>query len=217
MDPIKEAFSKIKEEISSLRLDIEQIYKSLLDLKLSNQALASSLSKDSNTKLLGPTSNSTPEALKSQNIGSSIGNRGVPTHQPTNTSTHQHTEKTPSLKELPETENSFKAINETLNSLGILQKEVIQKIKGLTSQEATVLSLFYTLDPTSLGLDHKTLAEALSLSESSIRDYVLRLIKKGIPIEKEKINNKALLLRLNPSFKELLSLESVLKIKEVSF
>ena len=39
-------------------------------------------------------------------------------------------------------------------------------------------------------VDYKTLSKRLNLTESSIRDYVGKLIKKGIPVEKTKINNK---------------------------
>ena len=64
------------------------------------------------------------------------------------------------------------------------------KFKRLTEQELLVFSKLYQLDEEMGHSDYKTLSQKLNLTESSIRDYIGRLIKKGIPVVKNKINNK---------------------------
>ena len=53
----------------------------------------------------------------------------------------------------------------------------------------------------------------MKLSESSIRDYINRLIKKGIPIQKIKQNNKIILLRVSEDLKNVVTLATIQNLR----
>ena len=53
------------------------------------------------------------------------------------------------------------------------------------------------------------------MTESSIRDYIARLINKGIPVEKTKINNKTIQLKVADSLKKAASLATILKLRDL--
>ena len=67
-----------------------------------------------------------------------------------------------------------------------LKKELKDKFKGLSKQEFSIFSALYSLEEQSKEISYKDLAISTGLTESSIRDYISRLIHKGIPIIKEK-------------------------------
>ena len=121
----------------------------------------------------------------------STGNEGVPTDKQTNQQTNQQTEKT-----------YFGDALEILNSLDNLKKEIRNKFKRITDQEFLVFSTIYQIAEETGYADYKSLSQKLNLTESSIRDYVGRLIKKGIPVEKTKINNKMIQLSVSEKLKE---------------
>ena len=117
-----------------------------------------------------------------------------------------------SINSFPE---SLDRAQELLASLDNLKKEVRLKFKRLTSQEMQVFSLLYSLEENGQIIDYKLLADTLKLSESSIRDYIIKLQKKGIPILKEKLNNKRILLHISPDLKKIASLQTILKLREI--
>jgi DNA-binding MarR family transcriptional regulator len=102
-----------------------------------------------------------------------------------------------------------------LNSLDNLKKEIRLKFKRLTEQEFLVFSTIYQLSEEKGNTDYKNLSEKLSLTESSIRDYIGRLIKKGIPVEKTKINNKTIHLSISPNLKKIASLPTILQLRAI--
>ncbi|MBU4085950.1 MAG: hypothetical protein KKB21_00045 [Nanoarchaeota archaeon] len=141
----------------------------------------------------------------------STGNRGVPTDKPTDRQTNQQTHSS-SIKSPPV---SLDRAQELLASLDSLKKEVRFKFKRLTSQEMHVFSLLYNLEESGIIVDYKILADKLKLSESSVRDYTGKIQKKGIPIIKEKLNNKRVILHISPDLKQIASLQTILKLREI--
>ena len=106
--------------------------------------------------------------------------------------------------------------HEILESLDALKKEIRLKFKRITQQEMLVFSTIYQLeeqDPNSV--TYRQIALKLKLSESSIRDYVLRMINKGIPIKKHKINNKKLILSISPELKKIATLSTIIRLREL--
>jgi len=85
----------------------------------------------------------------------------------------------------------------------------------LTDHEMLVFSTIYLLEEENLQPDYRKIAEKLSLTESSIRDYVIKLINKGIPIQKEKQNNKKILLKISPELKKITPLSSIITLREL--
>ena len=149
--------------------------------------------------------------LLSPKTGISIGNKGVPTDKPTDRQTNQHIP----LSSTNSRPISLDRAQELLESLDSLKKEVRFKFKRLTSQEMQVFSLLYNLEESGIVVDYKTLADKLNLSESSIRDYIGKIQKKGIPITKEKVNNKRILLHISEDLKKIASLNTILQLREL--
>ena len=148
----------------------------------------------------------------------STGNEGVPTDRQTDQQT-DNTSFSPinrSVKEFQkQTKTPIEDAAEILESLDGLKKEIRLKFKQLTDQEILVFSTLYQLEEERGPVDYKTLANKLGLTESSIRDYMGRLLKKGIPIEKKKINNKQIQLGVSQSLKKIASLPTILRLRDI--
>ena len=78
-----------------------------------------------------------------------------------------------------------------------------------------VFSILYQLEEEQKIVDYKTISKKLNLSESSIRDYIGRLINKKIPITKEKVGNKKVILHISKDLKQIATLSTLLKLREL--
>ncbi len=233
---IRQAFLRVKQDIFSLGNEIQQIKLELVDLKTELKLISSFIEDlrvknflnqaptDEQEKPTIPTHNPThPEtptdnlaynSLKSQYMPFSIGNGGVPTDRQTNQQTDQHIIQhitTPTKLALDKLEKA----KEILENLDALKKELRIKFKSITPQELVVFSMLYQLDDEKQEVDYKLLASRLNLSESSIRDYIIKIQKKGIPLVKEKLNNKRIILRISEELRRIASLETILKLREL--
>jgi biotin operon repressor len=73
-----------------------------------------------------------------------------------------------------------------------------------------VFSTLYALEEQNISeITYKTLSDKLVLSESSIRDYTNKLIKKGVPIDKTRQNNKIIVLKISKDLKNIASLATI--------
>jgi len=175
-----------------------------------------------------PTDKLLSQVLKRQNSSVSICNGGVPTDRQTNQQTDRHIPQHTNIEEKPafnpvqttkeshykEDINHLEKVSEILSNLDNLKKDIRRKFKALTAQEITVFSAIYTLGEQE-EVSYTKLATTLKLSESSIRDYVGKIQKKGIPIIKEKLNNKLVVLKISPELKKVASLDTILKLREI--
>jgi hypothetical protein len=210
MDQIKSAFQKVKQDMDSMKEEIDLLKQIIQDLtsQISKMSLKEPvLSPTHNPQIsTNPTHNPTHDmalkALKTQNLGISTGNDGVPTDRQTDRQTNQQTENT-----------SFGEALDILNSLDNIKKEVRNKFKRITEQEFLVFSTIYQLSEEAGYVDYKTLSQKLNLTESSIRDYTGRLIKKGIPVEKKRINNKIIQLSISEKLKKIASLPAIFQLR----
>jgi hypothetical protein len=152
------------------------------------------------------------KGLKSQNIRFSTGNEGVPTDKQTN----QQTDKQTPITEDLSIETNIKEAKIMLDSLDRLKREIRQKFKRLTPQEMIVFSTIYELEETDKdNVTYREVAKKLKLSESSIRDYALRIISKGIPIKKQKIDNKKIILSISPELKKIATLSTIIQLRDL--
>jgi len=242
---IKEAFERVKEDIFNLSNEISQLKTEFFDVKqllntINNELNSiklnqiyekSPLANPTNnpinpTNSFNPTDNPTVpreiKGLKYQNLGISTRNGGVPTDKPTNQQTDNPTdfiwnksEKT-SKNDSKNLHNQILNATEILNSLDNLRKEIRLKFKTITNQEMLVFSTVYELEQNyPEGVEYDQIALKLRLSSSSIRDYVQRLITKGVPILKNKINNKKILLKISPELKKIATLDTIIKLREL--
>ena len=227
---LKIAFSRVKEdmiylgnEINSLKYEIQEIKSILSSLQVdfhSQKALPTDKQTLQQTNpQVNPAYSNIPThiptvpqeigGLKDQNIPFSTGNEGVPTDKQTNQQTDQ---QTPFNEE--NIEQNLQKANIILDSLDKIKKEIRQKFKRLTPQEMSVFSSIYQLEETDPeNATYKQIAATLRLSESSIRDYVLKIIDKGIPIKKHKIDNKKVILTISPDLKKIATLSTIIQLR----
>jgi len=162
--------------------------------------------------------------LKYPNLDISSGNRGVPTDRQTNQQTDNYREfsvdkpyftSQSAIGEKP-LKKQIQDAEDILNSLDALKKEIRLKFKQITSQEMLVFSTIYAFEEQfPEGVEYKRVASKLQLSESSIRDYIQKLISKGIPVDKVKLNNKKILLRISPKLRNIAPLDTLIKLREL--
>ena len=160
--------------------------------------------------------------LNDQIYGISIGNQGAQTDRQTDRQTNKSSDNQNMGQNIIQNK-SFQvtkkdeedSVLKTLNSLDNLKKEIRLKFKRLTEQELLVFSTIYQLEEELGYSDYKSLSKRLKLTESSIRDYVSRLISKNIPIEKNKINNKEIKLGISSSLKKITSLNTILQLRDL--
>jgi len=223
MDPIKDSFNKVKEDMNSLKQEINFLRESLSETRGQIKDICEILNKiiekqASTHSLLNQTlsthSSTLPQeigGLKSQNLAISTGNEGVPTDRQTNQQTDKQTQKQEKIQERFSVDNAARI----LESLDSIKKEIRFKFKRLTEQEWLIFSTLYQLDEQYGPTEYKTLSERLKLTESSIRDYIRRLIKKGIPVEKTKINNKTIQLSISQNLKKIASLSTIIQLRDL--
>jgi len=229
MDEIKRAFQKVKADTDFLFQELDKIKTELSETRQEmikicrilgqiNEKISEKPQKPTPTQppkksavsTHYPTHNYPLEALNPQNMLISTGNQGVPTDKQTNQQTdiqHQISSKIE--------ENSIDNAAKILDSLDSIKKEIRLKFKQLTDQEVLVFSTLYQIDDETGPTNYKTLSQKLNLTESSIRDYVGRLIKKGIPVDKKRINNKTILLSVSPNLKKIASLSTILQLRDL--
>jgi hypothetical protein len=222
MDSVKEAFYRVRQDIGSLNQEISQLkgefkeIKERIDNFLTIYESKNKVSIPTNQQIIPTTPTQTPtdntpfKPLKTQNIGISTGNDGVPTDRQTNQQTNQHIQN-----ELKATKNTLETASEILNSLDKIKKEIRLQFKGVTEQEMLVFSMIYQISEETGFTDYKTIAKRLNLTESSIRDYVGKLIKKGIPVDKKKINNKTIHLSVSENLRKITSLSTIIRLREL--
>ena len=247
-DPVKDAFTKVKEDIFNLQSQLHSItqviklFKRTLDSK--DTPTDTQTDKPTHPENI-PTDiqiNQTQEeiqeikrlleSLKSQISDISIGNRGVQTDRQTNQQTDRQThnsgsssnfERTPSPKfvqsssfTIPEDRISkIDRAAEVIDSLDAIKKDLRYQFKKLTPQEMLVFSTIYQLEDQRFSVDYSLLASKTKLSESSIRDYIQKLILKGVPISKTKENNKRVTLSISPSLRKLASLDTIMALRGI--
>lgn len=215
MDPIKEAFSKIKEDILFLRSEISQIKLYIKEMQTNPThntiEILQQTDKQTDSQTI-PTHNKGIQPPYDQNLHSSIGNRGVPTDKPTNTQTNQQTHN--QVQNKPSSD--FKQVNDILASLDSIKKDIRFKFKRLTPQEMLIFSTLYALEEqNNTEITYRTIAKQVKLSESSIRDYINKLTKKGVPIEKIRQNNKIILLKISQDLKNIATLATIQNLREL--
>jgi hypothetical protein len=220
MDPIKEAFQRIKEEMSFLRNEILNLSVEVNELRNASRQPTIQTQNPANIHISTDTQTHNPTVP--QEIGGfqqdindvSTGNRGVPTDTLTDRQTIRQTDILGSFEPKIDQNINIENIQETLNSLDNLKKEIRLKFKRLTAQEMLVFSTIYTLETKGLDeITYKTIASNLGLSESSIRDYVIKLSLKGIPIVKQRLNNKQITLKISPNLQKIASLSTIIKLR----
>jgi biotin operon repressor len=228
-DTIKDAFLRVRQDIDELKTQILLINQQIDDIKriLQSQIPTEKLENPTTQQINPtiqhvPTDNSSFYASKSPNAAVSIGNEGVPTDSQSNSQTDQQIPKTsdflafhPEESDKSDPISQIDRVSQVLESLDSIKKEIRSNFKHLTSQEMSVFSAIYTFEEQGFVVDYPLISQKLGLSESSIRDYAHKLIKKGIPILKSKENNKKVTLQISPDLKKIASLQTILALRKL--
>jgi predicted transcriptional regulator len=214
---LKDAFRRVKEDISNLTYQIELLTNEIYEIK--RTSLQKIMSDRQTDRQKNQTVPQEVEGLKLSNSKVSIGNQGVQTDKQTNRQTDKQSKKfalsSDSSNQVEDKVSRIDKVAEVLDSLDSLKKDLRSKFKKLTTQEMIVFSTLYQLSEEGFTVDYPLVASKTNLSESSIRDYVQKLIRKGIPVDKKKENNKKVVLSIPLEFKRMASLQTILSLREI--
>ena len=228
-DKIKESFFKVKEDISQIKQAINLLSEEMEEQKYQLEEIKRTLIQTENSdrqtnQQTIPTDKLSLNTLKPQNLMVSTGNEGVPTDRQTNQQTDRQTQKfVLNTKNGPRENNSLSLdhiskiaqVSEILDSLTDFKKELRFQIRKLTPQEMLIFSTLYQFVEEGRAVDYSLLANKMKLSESSIRDYILKIIKKGFPVDKIKENNKKVVLSIPEKFKKIAPLNTLLALRDI--
>ncbi len=226
---VKDAFQKVKQDISYLSQEIAILRENLMEITGKIQKMTDFLETEISTEKPKNQTFSTDlsthdysfNGLKHQNLPISTGNQGVSTDRQTD----RHTDTYPLIspgktgflgKKAEKTEIlDIDHAAEILDSLDKIKKEIRLKFKRLTDQEMSIFSAIYQLEEKKGYADYKSIAELLNITESSTRDHVGRIIKKGVPVDKKRINNKKINLFISQNLKKITSLSTILQLRDI--
>ena len=102
-------------------------------------------------------------------------------------------------------------LTEVMNSL---KSDLRRKFRSLTKQEFYIFSVLFTVEKSQEMVTYSDLASKTGLTGSSIRDYIQRIIRKGIPLTKEKVNNKITTLKVPQELRNLATLDNLMRIRD---
>jgi chromosome segregation ATPase len=216
MDKIKEAFSRVKLDILELKSQISLLLQQIQEIKRTLNQTDTSYKQTDRQKI--QTITLKEEGLKQLNSPISTGNEGVQTDRQTNQQTDSHQQRfalSTITKKIKDPISKLEQVSNALESLDSLKKELRTQFKKLTSQEMLVFSTIYQLDEEGFTADYSLISSKINLSESSIRDYVQKIIKKGIPVVKAKEDNKRIILSIPEEFKKIASLQSIISLRKL--
>lgn len=218
MDPIKEAFGKVKQEIATLQHEMQQTNQQIQSLNeiIINLSQQISALQQTNTSQL-PTNQHTETSYNEGKTPLSTGNEGVPTNKPTNQQTNKHSgnEGVSAFKPaVTRTEEKLNELSSLVTSFHEAQTHLKKQFTSLTKQEFTVYATIYQLQLEQKAVEYRLLAQKLGLTEISVRDYTLKLLKKGVPLLKIKHNNKKVLLAIPEALTQIASLPALLALYE---
>ena len=173
-EKVKLSFKRAKEDISNLKKEIKENKELIL---AQNQEMSFLIKKIEEL-----TSKSYKNQEKKPKNKSSIGNEGVYSfiHSFNNYSTIRHSDKLHQFK-----------------------KDLEADFVSLSKQEFLTFLTIYQLEEDLGHISYYHIAKHLKLSEGCIRTYVSSLIRKGLPIVKEKINNRFVILKISKDFRDL--------------
>jgi len=213
-DKIKASFEKVKKDIDFLTEQIIILRRELQEIKdiktnftdkssIGNEGVPTDRQTDT------PTSNRF-SALIDDRFSPSF---ETPTHIPTQTPTDTQQSNTKVQQTNTNSNTSAQSLTSMTELVNTLKNDLKTRFKLLTKQEFHIFSMLFTVDKTQKSVTYRDLAGKLSLSESSIRDYIQKIIKKGVPIEKERLNNKVTILKIPEEIRHLATLESLLRLR----
>jgi len=219
-EKVREAFSRAKKDIHTLQSQISELTTEIKQLKRTLDQTDTSDRQTDRHK-----TQTVPQEIggfSSPNLAVSTGNEGVQTDRQTIRQTDRHGQKFAQTSSETSQQTSqqdpitqAEKVSEVLNSLNTLKRDLRSQFKKLTPQEMFVFSTIYQLTEQGLEVDYSLVAEKTHLTQSSIRDYIQKIIQKNIPLIKSKDNNKRIILSIPSDFKSMASLQTILSLRDL--
>jgi len=206
-EKVKNSFKKVSEDINLLQEELSLIRKELEEIKANFILKSSTGNKGVSTDRQTDTQTfDTPPFLVDENHSRDF---DTSTHLSTHSSTHpQHIPE--KLRHIPQKDPEIPDLTSLMNSL---KSDLKKRFKSLTKQEFYIFSILFTVDKTQDSVTYKDIAKRTGLTSSSIRDYIQRIISKGIPIYKEKLNNKVTILKIPAELRNLATLDNLMRLR----
>jgi len=226
-EKIRNSFQKIKEdmwyltqEIALLNENLEKINEKIRkNTKNEEFDFSTQMGEKQTIQTDSSTMNDHFKPLKHHNLPISTGNQGASTDRQTDRQTDNDPpisyEKTRFFEKNEEKTREIDRAAEILDSLDNLKKEIRLKFKKLTNQEMLIFSTIYQLEEESGPTNYGEIADALGITQSSVRDHVGKIIKKEIPVEKKRIQNKKIQLSISPNLRKITSLSTILQLRDI--
>jgi len=233
-DRVKTSFDKVKSEILELRKELISLKEELNELKYENmtkkaferglEEIKPNLAPEISTGNRGVSTLRQTDTQTFDTPSFPLDDKpsedfDTSTHSSTDTSTHiRHTpEKLRHFDTSFDTSSTTKSgIKDLTNLMESLKSDLKKKFESLTKQEFFIFSVLFTVDKTQNQVTYQDLAVRTGLTPSSIRDYIQRIGQKGIPIIKERINNKLTVLKIPPELRNLATLDNLMRIRGIN-
>jgi hypothetical protein len=192
LEDLENTISSLKKAILHQNELILSITKKLMTLEQDSQLFFSSIGNTGVKQSINKQSTSNQQSteknheitIKSQDKVDSIGNTGV--QEP--------------IALIP---NSPSFTNNLVEEFKSLKNKLNSSFKALSRQELKTFLTLYELEENGLNPSYKAISYKMQLSEPCIRAHICSLFKKGIPIEKTKVNNRLTLIFIKKDFKSL--------------
>ncbi len=205
---------KLKSSFEKVRKDMDFLAKQLLALKEELSDIKTNFIPKSSTGNDGvPADRQTDRQTKDIQQTDVVDNSSMSVHIPAQTPAHipAHPQQSSTKVQQTDTNSStYEDLNELVSNL---KTDLQKRFKSLTKQEFHIFSVIFTVDKTQNAVTYRDISLKTGLTESSVRDYIQKIIRKGVPIIKEKLNNKVTLLKIPEEIRNLATLDNLLRIR----
>jgi len=186
-DKIKTSFQRVKDDILTLKIAIEEQNKELKDLKSKIEDIYRFISeiKDNNKPF----------------FKSSTGNNGVNNNHQQSSTMNNNTQQSQTMPNIQST-------------ISELSKKLNFTFQNLTDREFSVFISVFELEKTIPEVTYTDLANKLNISEPTIRNVVNRLISKKIPLQKNRFFNKKVSLSIPKDLHDLNLISKLIKVHQ---
>ena len=202
---VRNAFLKVKEDISNLKEDLEANKRILNEIKRNISELNEKIAFLNDSIKKKPQKD--PVFFKS-----SIGNKGVFNDQQRSTTINNDQQ----WSTMPNNDQQSSTITPLETSGTLIDPQFVRKIRDLTDREYSLFIKVYELNTIKEEISYSELANQLKLTEGTIRGVVTRVIAKGLPLIKERFFNKKSSLFIDPGFFKPFLLPELMKLRSSS-
>ena len=184
---VKSSFQKVKEDINSLKLSLEEQNKQIKELKSKTEDIYRLISEiKEKMTIFKKSSNRNDGVINDHQRSSTINNNKQQSIGPTN-------------------------LQSTINELA---QTLAFAFQTLTDREFSVFTAIFELNKTLPEVTYTDLANKLNIAEPTIRNVVNTLISKKVPLQKNRFFNKKVSLSIPKDLHDLNLLSKLIKLHQ---